>query len=161
VTEDDIKYDHLVGRPFTGVGRDDCFALAREFYEDNFNISVLDVARPHDWSSDELDLLRLFHEKLGFQMITDWKPKDLRPGDIMAMAIGERNANHLAVYAGNSKIVHHLYGKMSRAEDLRDFWFNHTCYILRHPDVPDLRPVYPDVDLLSLIHARNATPKRR
>lgn len=148
-----LKYDHLLGRPFRVVG--DCLALFRDFYRDNFDIHITDYACPHDWSSDKVDLMRLCYEREGFDMITDWKIKDLRPGDVLCVAVGEENPNHFAIYVGDDTIIHHLYGKMSRSEPMRDFWRNHTCFILRHPAVPDLRPVYPDVDLGSLIDARN------
>ncbi len=158
MTIDDLKYEQLLGRPFTGIGKSDCLALTREFFATNFGIEIPNFARPHDWSSDELDLIGPLGEKAGFEQITRWRPADLRPGDILAVCVGERNPNHLANYVGNSKIVHHLFGRMSNVEELRDFWFNHTAFILRHPDVPDLRPVYPDVDLMDLINARKAAP---
>ena len=150
-----LKYEHLVGRPFTGIGNDDCLKLFRDFFIDNFDLTIRDYARPSDWSSDKLDLMRLCYEREGFEMITDWSIKDLRPADVLCVAIGESNPNHFAIFVGDNTIVHHLYGKMSRAEPLRDFWRNQTCYVLRHPSVPDLRPVYPDVQLGDLIDARN------
>lgn len=153
-----LKYDHLEGRPFTGIGNDDCLKLFRDFFKDNFDISIRDYARPHDWSSDKLDLMGRCYEREGFEKITDWKLKDLRPADVLCLAIGESNPNHFAVYVGDDVILHHLYGKMSRAEQMRDFWRNHTCYILRHRSVPDLRPVYPEVLLSDLIDARNNPP---
>lgn len=153
-----IRYDHLVGRPFTGIGRDDCFKLFRDFYADNFNISITNYARPHDWSSDKLDLMELCHEREGFEKITDWRVKDLRPGDVFCMAIGESNPNHFAIYLGDSQVLHHLFNQRSSVEPFRDFFRGATCYLLRHRDVPDLRPVYPDVDIMSLVNARNAAP---
>lgn len=153
-----LKYEHLLGRPFTGIGRDDCLKLFRDFYRDNFQISIRDYARPHDWSSDKLDLMRLCYEREGFDLITDWKIKDLRPADVLCVSIGEANPNHFSIYVGDNKIVHHLYGQLSREEPFRDFWRNHTGFVLRHPDVPDLRPTYPDVDLMELLRARNSPP---
>ncbi len=134
------------------------YRLFRQFYIDNFDITITNYARPTNWSSDQIDLMRLCYEREGFDMITDWKPKDLRPGDVLCMAIGERNANHFAVYLGDDELIHHLYGRLSSKETFRDFYRNTTCFVLRHPDVPDLRPVYPDVDIASLIRARNDAP---
>jgi cell wall-associated NlpC family hydrolase len=158
VIESDLRYHHLEGIKWTGIGRDDCFALGRKFYKDNFDIDIPDVVRPSDWNSDDLDLLELWHEKIGFKKLTDFRPKDLRPGDVLCMAVGERNPNHIAIFAGDNTIIHHLFGRFSRAEPFREFWFNQTSYILRHPDVPDLRPVYPDVDIRDLLSVRNAVP---
>ena len=159
MTIDDIRYEHLLGRPFVW-GEQDCFALGREFFADNFKIEITDYARPTNWSSDATDLMRLGYEREGFAMLTEWKVKDLRPADVLCMAIGERNANHFAIYVGNDTLVHHLYGRMSSKETFRDFYRNHTCYLLRHPDVPDLRPVYPDVDIMDLLRARNSVEPR-
>ena len=148
-----LKYEELLDRPFS-LGTNDCFALAREFYKINFGIEVTDYARPQDWSSGELDLIRMLYEREGFEMITDWRVDDLRPGDVMAMCIGDRNPNHLAVVVDDGQILHHLTNHLSRTELLRDFWRNSTAFILRHPDVPDLRPVFPDVDIGTLLNAR-------
>lgn len=153
-----LKYDHVVGIPFGGIGVRDCYSLVSDIYAENFDMKLTKFARPNDWSSDTNNLIEANYERDGFEKITFWKPSDLRPGDILAMAIMERNPNHLAVYVGDSKIVHHLYGRLSSVEELRDFWFNSTCFILRHPDVPDLRETYPDVDIMDLIRDRIATP---
>jgi cell wall-associated NlpC family hydrolase len=149
-----VLYEHLVGRPFVW-GVTDCFTLFRDFYFDNFGIVIRDYARPNDWSSDKLDLMRLCYQREGFDMMTDWKPKDLRPGDVLCVTIGESNPNHFAIYAGDNMIVHHLYGRISSADIFRDFWRNMTGYVLRHPDAPDLSPVYPDTTIGELLRARH------
>jgi cell wall-associated NlpC family hydrolase len=151
-----LKYEHLQAIPFTGIGKRDCYALATDFFRDNFGIELTPYARPHDWEADKLDLFRNHYEAEGFDMITEWKPKDLRPADVLVMAIREANPNHCAIYLGDDTILHHLYGRMSSVEPLRGFYRNHTAFILRHKDVPDLRPVYPDVDYMELLRARNS-----
>jgi cell wall-associated NlpC family hydrolase len=148
-----LQYEHLIGRPFV-MGKHDCFGLAREFYRLNFDVVVRDYARPQDWSSDNIDLIRMFYDREGFDIIADWKIKDLRPGDVLAMCIGESNPNHIAVMVDDGRILHHLYNRLSNVEELRDFWRTSTAFVLRHPNVPDLRPVYPDVDLGTLLNAR-------
>lgn len=151
-----FKYDHLIGRPFNGIGRNDCFRLVIDFYDENFAIRLRNYARPSDWNSNKLDLIRMMYEREGFEMITDWKVKDLHPGDILAMASSEGNADHLSIFLGDDKILHHLYGRLSREESFHGFWRDKVMYVLRHPDVPDLRPVYPDVDIKELLRARNS-----
>lgn len=158
MTVDDLKYEHLVGVPFV-FGTHDCLSLFRAFYRENFGIEIRNYARPEDWDAEKLDLMRLCYEREGFDMITDWKTKDLRPADVLCVAIGESNPNHFAIYTGKETIVHHLYGRLSSEDPFREFWRNQTCFLLRHPDVPDLRPVYPDTDIMSLLNVRNAAPK--
>ena len=153
----DLRYEHLLGRQFE-AGAVDCFDLARQFYIDNFGIEVPDFARPHDWSADERDLLRLLHEKAGFEMVTHWRPQDLRPGDVLCLCIGEANPNHVAVITGDGNILHHLRGRLSQAEPWADFWRRHVAFVLRHPKVPDLRPVLPEIDLAEMLDARQPIP---
>lgn len=156
-----LKYENLISVPWGGLGQRDCYSLIMDFYEQNFGIKLTNYARPNDWSSDELDLIRDLYEREGFEMITEWRIKDLRPADILAMSIGEANPNHLAIFLDNDEIIHHLYGKMSRTEPFRGFWRNHISFVLRHPDVPDLRPVRPDAKLMDILRARNAAPTER
>jgi cell wall-associated NlpC family hydrolase len=153
-----LTYQHLLNKPFTGIGNQDCFKLAIDFFWDNFQIRIPNYARPSDWSSDKLDLMRILPDHCGFETITDWRLKDLRPADVLCIAVGESNPNHFAVYVGDDKIVHHRYGRFSNEETLRDFWRRQTAFILRHSQVPDLRPTYPDLDLRDFLRARNSAP---
>lgn len=149
-----IEYEHLMGRSFL-PGVRDCYELGRDFFDENFGIKLTAYARPHDWSSDSINLIQMLYEREGFRMISDWKAEDLRPADVFALAIGEANPNHFAIYVGDNTLIHHLYGRFSSAETYRDFYRNSTCFILRHPDVPDLRPVYPDTTIASLLNERH------
>jgi cell wall-associated NlpC family hydrolase len=144
-----IEYENLVGRPFD-LGRSDCFTLFRDFYGQNFAIKVPDFARPHDWNADELDLIGKLYPKVGMNKIDTW---DLQPGDVLATAVGSSNPNHLIIYVGGNEILHHKTMTLSTVETMRPFWKAATCYVLRHPDVPDLTPVLPDVDIADLLSA--------
>lgn len=148
-----MNWDNLIGTPFK-PGVDDCFELGRKFFEQNFNVKINDYARPSDWSADNLDLITRCFEREGFEKITTWTSKDLRPGDVLCLAVGSSNPNHFAIFVGDNKIIHHTYGRLSTEETYRDFWRSLTCYILRHPSVPDLRPVHPDISLLDILNAR-------
>lgn len=148
-----LKFEHLLNIPFQW-GQDDCFGLVRKFFADNFDIRITNYARPTNWKAGDIDLPRMLFAREGFEMYPDWKKSDLRPGDVLLMAVGDTTANHFAVYVGDNTIIHHLYGRTSSQELLRDFWRNSVCYVLRHPDVPDLRPVLPDTDIRSLLRER-------
>lgn len=69
-----LKYEHLEGLKWGGVGQQDCYALAMAFFDDNFGIKLTDYARPADWSSDDIDLINMLYENDGFEKITEWKP---------------------------------------------------------------------------------------
>jgi cell wall-associated NlpC family hydrolase len=147
-----LRYEHLQGIPYS-LERD-CYELGRDFFRDNFGIELTPYARPQDWSSDNHDLIRQLHEREGFQMLTDWKIADIRPADVFCLAIGQGNPNHFAIYLGDNKLLHHLRGRFSSVEVYRDVYRNSTSFILRHPDVPDLRPVLPDTTIASLLNDR-------
>lgn len=151
-----LKADHLAGIQFTGIGERDCFELVTDFFWDNFQIKIPVFARPHDWRANDNDIIRRCAPHSGFEMITSWRTSDLRPADVLAIMVGEANPNHLAIVLEDGKILHHLMGRMSNIEPLRDFWLNQTAFVLRHPDVPDLRPTYPDVEIRSLLRERNS-----
>lgn len=148
-----LEYENLLGKPWI-INEQDCFTLGRDFYKQNFGIDIPDFSRPNDWDADELDLIRINSLKSGFKIITDEDWNDLRPGDILAVAINSSNANHLVVYVGNNEIIHHLFFKTSCKEILRPIWRMSTMYILRHPDVPDLRPEVPSTTFEEVLRAR-------
>lgn len=152
-----LKYEHLLGKRFAW-GTSDCLSLFRDFYIDNFGITITNYARPTNWSSDKLDLMRLCYEREGFEMLTNLKLRDIRPADVLCLSIGEHNPNHFAIAVEEDQLLHHLYGRTSVCDTLTPMWFDKAAFILRHPDVPDMRPVYPDVNLLDLINARNTPP---
>ncbi|WP_051504156.1 NlpC/P60 family protein [Sphingomonas jaspsi] len=148
-----IVYQPFIGRPFL-YGVRDCYALVRDIYEASFGLKLTNYARPTNWRADTVDLINSLYAHDGFQMVVDWTAKDLRPGDILCMAVGERAANHMAVYVGDNKVAHHLWGRLASEDPYRDFFRSTTCFVLRHPDVPDLRPVLPVTDIRSLLRER-------
>jgi cell wall-associated NlpC family hydrolase len=147
-----LRYEHLVGLPYSAER--DCYELGRDFFRDNFGIELTPYARPHDWSADRHDLIRQLHEREGFRMLPDWTAKDIRPADVFCLAIGSSNPNHFAIYVGDNKLLHHLRGRFSSVEPYRDFYRNSTTFLLRHPDVPDLRPVLPETTIEALLRER-------
>lgn len=148
-----IKYDHLVGRQYE-ASEANCYQLARAFFDDNFGLKLTDYAIPSDWDSDVVDLLEQLHEREGFEKIADWRIKDLRPGDVLCTAVGSKAPNHIVINLGGNLVLHHLRGRLSAAEPLRDYWRMVTCFLLRHPAVPDLRPVPPLIPLEEVLRVR-------
>lgn len=135
-------------------GKQDCFALGRDLYKLNFNMTIRDYARPTDWSADVQNLILSAYKREGFEQITNWKAGDLRPGDVMALCVGESNPNHLAYYVGDNQFIHHLRGNLSSCDPLKSYWLYHTAFLLRHPDVPDLRPQLPAVTIEEVLRDR-------
>lgn len=148
-----IEYNDLLGRQFE-LSRFDCFTMVSDFYLKNYGISITNYARPKDWSSDDIDIIGQSYPREGFSKVQDWSIATLQPGDLLAMAIGSSKANHLAIYIGQNKIVHHLMYQLSREEILRDFWRKSVCYVLRHNDVSYEEPEKPTTTIEELLNAR-------
>jgi cell wall-associated NlpC family hydrolase len=149
----ELKYDHLLGKDYV-PGSVHCYALVRAFFEDNFDLKMRDYVIPHDWNSDTIDLIEKIHEREGFFKVEDWTLKNLQPGDLLCVAVGASHANHFVIHIGNNLLLHHPLGQKSRTEPMRDFWRKQTCYVLRHPVVPNLTPALPDIDIMDLINDR-------
>lgn len=150
-----MSYDHLIGRQFD-MGRYDCFENVIDFYKAEFGISITRYARPTDWDADKLDIIGMTYEAEGFFKLEDWTLKNLNYGDLLCMAIGSHKANHLAVYVGDNKILHHKVASFSSEEMLRDFWRKSICYVLRHKNVPIVTTEKPTISVMDILNERNA-----
>lgn len=149
-----LKVEHLVGRPYIH-GVDHCYKLVRDFYLDNFGIVMGNWAMPSDWKADELNLIEMIYEREGFFKVEDWSIKNLHPGDLLCMAVRSSNPNHFAINIGGNEVLHHPLAQMSTIVPLRDYFRMSTCFVLRHLDVPDLRPVGEVKTIQELVDARN------
>jgi cell wall-associated NlpC family hydrolase len=147
----ELKYENLLGKPWK-INEVDCFSMVRDFFKQNFDIDIENIARPNNWDADVLDLITLSYPRSGFEIMHNWD--DLRPADVLCTAFNSSNPNHFVIYVGDNKIIHHRFGMNSTEETYRPAWRAVTGYVLRHPDVPDLRPKLPDGNLEDLIRAR-------
>lgn len=148
-----LSYEQHLGRDYVD-GRVHCYQLVRDTYRDSFGIELRDYAIPSNWNSDELDLIGMIHEREGFEKLPDWSVKTLRPGDILCIAVGRSNPNHLLIYVGANKLIHHPLNQLSREEPWHNCWQMTACYVLRHPAVPDLTPVLPNKTIQELLRER-------
>ncbi|MDR3436440.1 NlpC/P60 family protein [Telmatospirillum sp.] len=130
-----IKIDHLQGIPFK-EGSDDCFGLMRQFYSENFDVNMLDYARPEGWwrTAPDLDLYMKYFRAEGFESI-DVHPRETAIGDGFLMMVLSKVVNHAAAYVGDGKILHHTYGRLSNVESYGSLWRRVTVVHLRHPKV--------------------------
>lgn len=148
-----LTYEHLLGRDYV-PGSVHCYALVRDFFRDNFGLELREYPFPHDWDSNKLDLIGKIHEREGFSKVEEWTLRDLRPGDVLCVAVHSSIPNHFVIVLDGNQLLHHPLMQKSRVEPMRDFWRRQTCYVLRHPSVPDLRPEATTVDIMDLINAR-------
>lgn len=133
-----VKYDELLGIPYK-VGLHNCWNLIRRFYKLNWDIPLPMFADPSTWWDDGpgpgLDIVRVNAKYAGLSMHV-FHPDQVRVGDILGFALWSGHTNHLAVYVGEGKILHQLYGRHSEASILRGEFLNYLTLALRHPLVP-------------------------
>lgn len=128
-----IQYDHLIGRQFK-YGVTDCYAIVRDFYADNFGITLPDYARPNEFWANGLDLYYEKYHKNGFRPV-DCHPSEYRIGDVVLMAINSPVACHAGVLVDKNRILHHMWGQLSTVTAYRGMFRNSMTAILRHKDV--------------------------
>jgi hypothetical protein len=120
----------IEGREFI-VNAQDCLSLVQDWYYEHLNIRLPNKARSADWD-------------LGYSFMddeyTNWgfydvPLDDLKHGDVMMMRVLlATTTNHLAVYVGDGKIIHHGYGQVPITEQCHR-WLKRTVRVVRHKDV--------------------------
>jgi cell wall-associated NlpC family hydrolase len=144
-----LKHDHLIGRTYAS-GKVDCYTLIREFYADNFSITLPNYARPHNWWDHGLNLYMDSFYDHGFRPMND-HPREWRVGDAALMAIRSTIPNHAGVFVEQGKLLHHMMGRLSTVEDYRGLWRNSTIIVLRHKDIPDPTPTPSNIQLEDML----------
>lgn len=140
-----LRYKHLIGKQFS-MGKNDCYSILRAIYKDNLNIELPNYARPNDWWLEEnVNYYVDRYKKEGFILLEDPSLEDLRPFDVMLIAIPDPRdlkrvvTNHCAIYLEQGMIVHHRMGTLSSIAPYRGVLRNLTTHIVRHKDIPDFR----------------------
>lgn len=127
---DAYKY---VGTPYE-EGLHDCYTLAQRFYLQECGLALKNYARPQHWHmSDRFDFFSSKFQTEGFYN-TGNTPHHVRVGDALLMGIGDTQVlNHVAIYVGANKILHHLHGDIARVDCYTDRWRYRVKQVIRHP----------------------------
>ena len=118
----------LIGRQFCKRSVD-CYALVKDYYEQELGISLPEYERPEVWHEVGRSILLENFAEFGFEQI---KFEDLQPNDCLLMQVGAGVPNHCAVYIGNNTILHHVDGRLSSRDIYGEFWRNATTTCLRY-----------------------------
>lgn len=118
----------LLGRPWCH-GVLDCYAIIRDYYDQELNIKLPDFERDDLWWEKGQDIYTENFVKAGFSPI---ELRDIRMGDVILMRVGAKVTNHGAIYVGENKILHHLYNRLSCYEVYGGYWQKNTTHILRY-----------------------------
>lgn len=117
-------------------GRHDCYGLVRDFYRREYGLTLRNYARPVGFDHSGLLLLTDNFRREGFEIVNT-PISMLEPGDGLLMMLASRQVNHVGVYIGERKFLHHLYQRPSSAEMLDPRWQQRLSLIVRHPDVTE------------------------
>lgn len=125
--------DNYLERPYI-YGVRDCFTLARDYYKKEFNIDIDFRAEGYpeitDWQNRGISMLTDSYKKAGFVKLFDEEP---RVGDLFLIQMSASITDHIAIYIGDDKILHHCVGRLSTVDVYGGgFWQKHTTTHLRH-----------------------------
>jgi cell wall-associated NlpC family hydrolase len=152
------NYKHLLGIAYKS-GVDDCYGLARRYYQDVFGITIVNAARPEGWWDDkEMNLIDQFISHDGWENM-GLNTRILRVGDGLVFSLINGKANHVGCYVGNGMFIHHIMGRFSTEDALMDKWKARLLAIIRHPaTTPMAGTAYPTTDMMDIlpehIHAK-------
>jgi proteasome lid subunit RPN8/RPN11 len=118
----------LVGRQWSH-GVLDCYAIIRDWYAQEKNISLLDFERSDEWWKMGGNLYLDNFEKAGFKKIT---LEDLSCGDVILMTVNSTVPNHGAIYLGDNVILHHVHGRLSTRDIFGGYWLKNAMVYLRY-----------------------------
>lgn len=118
----------LLGRGYV-AGMSDCFSLVRDYYKLAYNHDIPDEHRWDKWWKEADLITSEAWERDGFFCVSK---KDMQPGDVLVMQNGGERFNHLAIFIGNSRILHHCYNRLSCIDIYAGMWKDNTVYVLRN-----------------------------
>jgi hypothetical protein len=125
----------LMGREWVW-GVHDCWALVRDWYADH-GLSLRDFERPTD-PNDFLQnpLFEALFTEAGFCEV----PRaTILPGDLALMSFRSKGLNHIGVFDENLCLLHHIQGRLSRAEIYGEGLQRSTGKVIRHLEYKRLR----------------------
>lgn len=111
---DDNDIPPLADRDFVH-GITDCYAIIRDYYRLEKNITLMNGARAMDWWDEGKDLYSDNFEAAGFYEISE---DEADVGDVCLFRVRSPVINHAAVITGNNQILHHLFHRLSGHDDL-------------------------------------------
>jgi proteasome lid subunit RPN8/RPN11 len=106
----------------------DCFTLARDYYNIERNIDFGIHPRPVNWEEWNPLYIEQNFKDLGFTEVIE-----AQDGDILLLSIAASYINHIGVYLGKDQFLHHLANRTS-SQDSVIKWQRHIYKILRYSD---------------------------
>lgn len=129
------ELDYLVDVPYK-QGIDDCYGLARRYYNDVYGIRLRNYARPLAFDHSGLYLIEENFESEGF-VRTEVPFNSLEVGDGLLFFVASDHLNHVGTYLGGGYFLHHLYNQKSKIDYLDEAWRRRLGMVVRHPFVSE------------------------
>jgi len=120
-----------VGRTYL-YGVHDCYTLVRDFYQREYDIVLGEYPRVERFWEKGLNFFAEGYSEQGFKLLIDQEPQR---GDLFIMQVGSDIPNHISIYVGDDKILHHCQGRLSKHDLYGGMWAKHTSHHLRHTNV--------------------------
>ena len=119
----------LIGREWC-YGVLDCYALARDWYKQEWGLELSDYERHGEWWHKGMNT---FVENFANEDFVEM-PQDSEPqyGDALLMQIVSPVSNHVAIYIGDDLILQHLERRLSSRDLWSGYYRKNTTHILRH-----------------------------
>lgn len=119
----------LYGREFVH-GLTDCYGFIRDWYSQELGITLMQHAREDEWWKKGQNLYLENFREAKFTHVTDGSPPQV--GDVLLMQVCADVPNHGAVYLGDDRIGHHLYGRLSSRDVYGGYYKKHTTHLMRY-----------------------------
>lgn len=121
------------GRTFDH-GTTDCYGLVKDWFRSELHIKLPQFIRPDNWWAGDANLYLRNLESAGFQRLAP--DQAIQRGDLILMCIGSKpdSPNHGGIYVGNSRVLHHLYERLSEESVYGGYFRKVTHSVWRHKD---------------------------
>lgn len=121
----------LIGRPYV-FGVFDCWSLVVAYYKQKLSITLNNhYPRYEEFWKKGKPFFSDHYADEGLLPIND--VKNLEVGDVLMFQTDNTGEiNHVGVYIGDDKFLHHLQGRISKTDIYGGYWQKHTILHLRH-----------------------------
>jgi proteasome lid subunit RPN8/RPN11 len=119
-----------IGQPWIW-GFADCWEVVRTYYRQNKRIYLTDSDRDESFENAEASAITKYIEAEGFSYIKDHK--DMQRDDLLLFTTpGSCYPHHLAVFIGNSRMMHHPQNCLSTVDPIDGKWLKRLVGVLRY-----------------------------
>jgi len=103
----------------------DCYTLAEDYYREEFGVT-LPTREEFGWSPGWWQRGEELYSDANFAKHGFVRVDIPEKGDLLTMNVVSKVPNHIAIFVGNSQIIHHLQGRLSSKDVYGGYWAKHT-----------------------------------